>query len=172
MLISIFCFGNPSRGDDAAGEHIYQWLSHIISSDSLTNKDVSIRLVVDYQLEPEHIFDLDGADLGIFIDCHLATKEAFLWQSVDVGQKLMITSHSVTAESLLFLYENTLNKPSPPSYLLGIAGSQFGLGDPISPTTKSNLDAAKEFLLEKLSSNHALKELVYDRLRVKRPASV
>ncbi|RLU03283.1 MAG: homospermidine synthase, partial [Ketobacter sp.] len=68
MLISLFFFGNPDRGDDAAGETLYRWAQDYFSDHSRLADGLELRLTYDFQLEPEHIFDLDGSDLGIFID--------------------------------------------------------------------------------------------------------
>lgn len=152
MLISLFCFGNPSRGDDAVGPLMHDWLQQLIEPESDFAAAMEFRLVLDFQLEPEHIFDLDDCDLGIFIDCHCNIENAFVWQPVQTGNQISISSHSVTAESLLFLYQTTFRKTAPPCFLLGIAGNDFELGLPASESSLRNLEQAKAFLLQKLQS--------------------
>ena len=150
MLISLFFFGNPDRGDDAAGEALYQWSKEYFSDQSKLADGLELRLTYDFQLEPEHIFDLDGSDLGIFIDCHSSSDKPVLWQPIAVGSQLMFSSHSVTAESLLFLFESTLHKPAPPCYLLGIRGAEFGLGSALSNDTLKAIEQAKLQLAHRL----------------------
>ncbi len=151
MLVSLFFFGNPDRGDDAAGEALYQWSEEYFSKPDNLKQGLELRSVYDFQLEPEHIFDLDGCDLGIFVDCHASIEAPVCWERVAVGSQLMFSSHSITAESLLFLFESTLQRPSPPCYLLGIKGSDFALGAPISTGTLDALEQAKQQLVQRLS---------------------
>lgn len=150
MLISLFFFGNPDRGDDGVGEVLYHWALDYFSDPEKLAPDQKLRFINDFQLEPEHIFDLDGCDYGIFIDCHADTDKVIQWKPVAVGNQLMFSSHSVTAESLLFLFENTLKKPAPPCYLLGIRGEDFGLGRPISSSANKALEQAKLHLAHRL----------------------
>ena len=150
MLISLFFFGNPDRGDDAAGETLYQWSKDYFSDQAKLAEGLKLRLTYDFQLEPEHIFDLDGSDLGIFIDCHSSSDQPVLWQPIAVGSQLMFSSHSVTAESLLFLFESTLHQPAPPCYLLGIRGAEFGLGRVLSQDTLKAIEQAKLQLAHRL----------------------
>lgn len=150
MLISLFFFGNPDRGDDSAGQHLYQWAEQTLIASSATSADWELRLIYDFQLEPEHIFDLDGCDLGIFVDCVMSQANPTTWTRLEVGSQLMFTSHSVTPESLLFLFETTLKKNAPPCYLLGITGTQFELGSSISESTEYAIEEAKTLLNSKL----------------------
>ncbi|RLU01543.1 hypothetical protein [Ketobacter sp.] len=150
MQISLFFFGNPDRGDDAVGEALYQWAQHYFTQPDKLAAGIELRQVLDFQLEPEHIFDLEGSALGIFVDCHAASEKAVTWQAVPVGSQLMFSSHSLTAESLLFLYENTLQQPAPPCYLLGIRGEDFSLGKAMSPATQKALELAKLQLAHRL----------------------
>lgn len=135
---------------------MHQWLEQIMANNETNHRilhpALTIRLIYDFQLEPEHIFDLDGCDLGVFIDCMTGLDLPFSWQAVPVGTGITFTSHSVTSESLLYLFESTLQKPAPKCYLLGIGGSDFELGHDISETTIQGMEAAKTFLREKLSN--------------------
>lgn len=146
MLISLFFFGNPDRGDDAAGELLYQWASDHFSNQDSVAEGVSLRLISDFQLEPEHIFDLDGCDLGIFVDSHSASEKSLSWERIQTGSQLMFSSHSLCPESLLFLYESTLKKAAPVCYLLGIEGKQYELGTSLSRATQESMMQAKEHL--------------------------
>ncbi|RLT99992.1 MAG: hypothetical protein D9N11_13470, partial [Ketobacter sp.] len=78
------------------------------------------------------------------------TEKPVLWQPIPVGSQLMFSSHSVTAESLLFLFESTLNKPAPPCYLLGIRGTEFSLGSTLSSDVQRAIEQAKLQLAHRL----------------------
>ena len=152
MLVSVFFFGNPDRGDDAAGHILQQWAEQNLTRTAEQNAELSFRFIYDFQLEPEHIFDLDGCDMAIFVDCVLNQESPTSWSRLQTGSQLMFTSHSVTPESLLFLFETTLKKNAPPCYLLGITCNQFQLGAALSDQTRNAIEEAKNLLHSKLSS--------------------
>lgn len=143
--IAIFCFGNAARGDDALGEHMHAFLQ------SQLPDNPGIRLICDFQLEPEHIFDLQGARAGIFIDAHEDAASDVQWTEVKAGTTLTISSHHLPAESLLYLYEETFGEPAPPCYLLTLAGENFELDEGLSATAQRNLRTAQDLILEKLA---------------------
>jgi len=151
MLISVFFFGNPDRGDDSAGQLLYDWAEQTINASSTAATPNELRLIYDFQLEPEHIFDLEGCDLGVFVDCVLNQSEPTTWSRLETGNQIMFTSHSVTPESLLFLFESTFRKKAPPCYLLGITGTQFELGSQASKSTQNAIEEAKPLLISKLT---------------------
>lgn len=143
--ITIFCFGNTARSDDALGEHMHAFLQSQLPDSN------GVRLICDFQLEPEHIFDLQGARAGIFIDAHEDASSDVQWSEVKAGSTLTISSHHLPAESLLYLYEETFGAPAPPCYLLTLAGASFELEEGLSETAQRNLRAAQDLILEKLA---------------------
>lgn len=146
--ICIFCFGNSARGDDALGEHLHARLQEKLTRHP--ERYDNVRLVLDFQLAPEHIFDLHGADLGIFIDAHENADSGVQWHPVTTGSQLHFSSHHLPPESLLFLYEQTFEKPAPHCYLLSMGAEGFELGDSLSATAQAHLDQAEKLLEEKL----------------------
>lgn len=147
--ICIFCFGNSARGDDALGEHLHARLQHKI----IRNPDAyaHLQLMLDFQLEPEHIFDLQGATAAIFVDAHHHPDSGVHWRPVHPGTQLHFSSHHLPPESLLFLYEQTFGQPAPPCFLLSMGGTQFELGAPISEKASAHLEQAERLLEEKLA---------------------
>lgn len=148
--ICIFCFGNSARGDDALGEHLHARLQQKLARHP--ERYGNLQLVLDFQLAPEHIFDLHSADIGIFIDAHENADSGVQWQAVTTGSQLHFSSHHLPPESLLFLYEETFEKPAPRCYLLSMGGEVFELGAGLSTTAQAHLDQAEILLEEKLQA--------------------
>ncbi len=119
---------------------MYSWLQQEIEP-LISNGD--IQLIHDFQLQPEHIYDLQHSDIGVFIDCHFQAENSTCWLPVEAGSNLTFSSHSMPIESLLFLYTKTFNQDAPPCYFLGIKGESFELGSKPSPQTINNIEQAK-----------------------------
>ncbi|MEZ5507074.1 MAG: hypothetical protein R3F47_03170 [Gammaproteobacteria bacterium] len=147
--ISIFLFGNEARGDDALGEHLHAMLQETFAADPAAY--AHIQLILDFQLAPEHIFDLKSTDCGIFVDAHTDADSGVQWQRVQPGSQLHFSSHYLPAESLLFLYESTFGEPPPPCYLLSLGGESFELEQTLSATAQQHLAVAFKLIQEKLA---------------------
>lgn len=145
----MFLFGNAARGDDALGERLHDLLQ--LHFGQAQGQYEHVRLIGDFQLEPEHIFDLHDADIGIFVDASEDAASGVQWQSVSIGSQLHFSSHHLPPESLLFLYLSTFEQPPPPCYLLTMGAEQFELGTELSATAQHNLAAAFTVLQEKLA---------------------
>lgn len=145
---AIFCFGNSARGDDALGEHMHTFLQqHFNHHPALANR---VRLIGDFQLEPEHLFDLKDARCGIFVDAHQDIDTGVQWYAVKAGTTLCISSHHLPVESLLYLYEETFGEDAPPCFMLTMGGERFELEENLSARAQQHLAQAKTLLLEKL----------------------
>ncbi len=145
---AIFCFGNTARGDDALGEYMHRFLQEQMTQTGLADR---VRLIGDFQLEPEHIFDLKGARCGIFVDAHQDASTGVQWYAVKAGTTLSISSHHLPVESLLYLYEETFAEDAPPCFMLTMGGEQFELEENLSECAQRHLAQAKKLLLEKLA---------------------
>lgn len=148
--ICIFCFGNGARGDDGLGEALFALLQQDRQQQPVLFTDVE--LVLDFQLAPEHIFDLHRASVGIFVDAQSEADSGVQWERVEKGSQLHFSSHHLPPESLLFLYEETFQVPAPPCYLLSMGAASFELGAPLTPTAVNNLQQAHQLLLQKLAA--------------------
>ena len=69
MSVVVFAVGNPSRGDDALGPLLMDWLAEQARPD--------VQLVSDFQLQIEHALDLEGHSLALFIDAGTGTPAPF-----------------------------------------------------------------------------------------------
>jgi hydrogenase maturation protease len=147
--VLIFTWGNPSRGDDALGTEIYEQLQ----IDDLDNVD----LLTDFQLQIEHVVDLEKRERVLFIDASVSATAPFEFHRLKPVQDDSYTTHAMSPESLLATYEKVHREAPPPAFMLSIRGYDFGLGLPMSEMASSNLCEAIGFirqLVRNTSSNN------------------
>jgi len=141
--ILIFSYGNPSRGDDALGPSILNRLESLkIKSDLYDN----ISLLTDFQLQIEHALDLQGHDRILFVDASLCAQPPFEFQEITAEQDISYTTHAMSPQSVLSVYQQIHQSPPPTSFLLSIRGYTFELGEPISPLAQDNLERGLVFI--------------------------
>jgi hydrogenase maturation protease len=135
MIVILAC-GNPSRGDDALAPCLISQLPHF--------KDVVI--VEDFQLQIEHALDLQHATQAIFIDATVSGESPFSFYPIQPSNQVSYTSHALSPEEVLGVYQKTFQIPPPPSFVLAIRGYSFELGEPLSNVAQQNLQATLIFL--------------------------
>ena len=150
LPILVFGYGNPSRGDDALGPELIRLLELELKGTPLQQR---VDLLTDYQLQIEHLLDLEGREQVIFVDADVTLQEPFSFDRMVPEEVSSYTTHAVPPASLLKLYHDHFTNEAPTSYLLAIRGEQFNLGEPISQGGRDNLDRAMIFLLEWLLEN-------------------
>lgn len=137
----IFACGNPSRGDDALAPCLISQLPHF--------KDVVV--VEDFQLQIEHALDLKGMQQAIFIDAAVSGESPFAFYPIEPSLQVSYTSHALSPQEVLGVYQKTFQIPPPPSFVLAIRGTSFELGEPLSDFATHNLQSALKFLNRFLS---------------------
>ena len=135
----VFAWGNVSRGDDGLGPA----LAHRINA--LGRDDVTV--IEDLQLHIEHVMDLRSDVPVLFVDASVAIDGGFRVEKLTPRADNSISTHTVSPQSLLNLYETTLGEPAPEAYLLHVSGNNFELGEEITAPTAEHVDAAWEFLV-------------------------
>ncbi len=140
----IFTWGNPSRGDDALGPQIYD----LLQKETLNHVD----LLTDFQLQIEHILDLENRQRILFIDASVSAKAPFEFHPVQAAQDDSYTTHAMSPQSLLAVYEKVNRQAAPASYMLSVRGYEFDLGLPVSNKANANLSQAIGFI-KQLSTN-------------------
>ena len=138
----VFGYGNPSRGDDALGPMAVDQLSEW----QIRHRWNHLHLLTDYQLQIEHITDLEDQDLVVFIDADICCAPPFVVNTCAALNDQSYTSHALSPQALLGIYRHVHNEDPPPSYLIQIRGEQFELGEPLSIAAKSNLAATLTFI--------------------------
>ena len=136
--LTVFAWGNESRGDDAIGAIL---ASRIIGLDN-----AAINVVEDHQLNIEHVMDFEEGVPALFIDASVAIDAAYKVEKLTPFGDASISTHSISPGALLALYEQTLGKPAPDAYLLHVRGKEFELGDGISASTEVSVSEAWQFL--------------------------
>lgn len=141
----IFTWGNPSRGDDAIGPEIYQQLKKL----ELEN----VELQTDFQLQIEHVIDLEDRERILFIDASVSATAPFEFNRIYAEQDDSYTTHAMSPQSLLSVYEKVNKQAAPPAFMLSVRGYAFDLGLPIFDKAALNLDKAMFFIKKQLINN-------------------
>lgn len=150
-LLILGC-GNPSRGDDALGSELLQWLENERDAGNLP---AGFDIVTDFQLQIEHALDLEGRRLVLFVDAGVNTEPPFEFSNLQPERDTSYTSHAVSPASLLTVYSQISDRPLPACFLLLLAGSRFELGTPLSGAAKASLAASKSFVKQLLHAPDA-----------------
>jgi hydrogenase maturation protease len=130
----IFTWGNPSRGDDALGPALYE----LLQQEGLEGVD----LLTDFQLQIEHSIDLQGRKRVLFVDASISAQAPFEYFRLQAEQDASYTTHAMSPQALLSVYQQVNGCAPPPAWLLSIRGYEFGLGLPLSTAAEQHLLAA------------------------------
>ena len=130
----IFTWGNPSRGDDALGPALYE----LLQQEGLNGVD----LLTDFQLQIEHSIDLEGRERVLFVDASTSAKAPFEFIQLQPEKDASYTTHAMSPQALLSVYQQVNGSTPPPAWLLSIRGYEFGLGLPLSTAANKHLLAA------------------------------
>ena len=129
----IFGWGNPSRGDDALGPLFIERIEAL----GLPGVDC----LTDFQLQVEHALDLKGRARVLFVDASIETP-TFAIERIEANRDTTFTSHAISPQSVMQTYLDIEACEPPPCWLLAIGGRSFELGEPLSATAATNLEAA------------------------------
>ncbi|OQW75247.1 MAG: Ni/Fe hydrogenase [Proteobacteria bacterium ST_bin11] len=142
--ILVFGYGNLSRGDDAVGPLVLDYLAEHLD---LSN----IELLSDFQLQIEHALDLQDRELVVFVDASVTCPDSFTYTLLCPAQDHSYTSHALSPAALLSVYQTVSKQPLPPCYLLSIQAEAFELGTGLSEPCAANLQQACRFLEQLLA---------------------
>jgi hydrogenase maturation protease len=133
----IFGWGNPSRGDDALGPLFLERLE-VLSAEHPEWGE--IEYLTDFQLQVEHALDLRGRARVLFVDASVNAPAPFTFSSLQPARDTSFTTHAMTPQAVLQVYQDIEGQP-PPCWLLSIRAYQFELGDALSCAAQENLAA-------------------------------
>jgi hydrogenase maturation protease len=137
--VLVFGWGNLSRGDDALGPLcIAQLREHFSSS-------THVEFLEDYQLQVEHALDLTGREHVLFIDASLSCPAPFEVTELQAVQDVSFTTHAMSPQALMHVFENLQGVPSPPCTLLAIRGERYELGEAPTPEALNHLQLALQW---------------------------
>ena len=140
-------YGNPSRGDDGLGPAL---LEMIEEQRALERAPDIFDALTDYQLQIEHVLDMQKRQLVVFIDASLSATAPFDYSRLEPCRDNSYTSHAMSPSALLAVYEQVCDDPLPDAYLLGIPAYQFDLGTSITAQAREHLGEARDFVQELL----------------------
>ena len=136
----LFGYGNPGRGDDALGPVLIERIARLnIAGVTCQN---------DMQLQVEHVADLSGCDLALFVDADMACAEPFEFSEIIAAKDDSYTTHAMTPAALLHSYRQVYGADAPPAFLLRIRGYDFELGDNLTAQAAANLDQAERLVCD------------------------
>jgi len=107
-------------------------------------------VLTDFQLQIEHALDLQKRQQIWFVDAAINLDKAFTIQSLKPQKDDTISSHALSPQALLQVYQSTFKQAAPAAKLLSIGGYQFELGCPLTEQAEINLQQARKFLLNSL----------------------
>lgn len=141
--VLLFAYGNPSRGDDALGPLLLEYVE--------AHCDLAeIDLLADFQLQIEHILDMENRELVIFADASVACTSPFEFVELEPARTTHYTTHAMSPAAVMTVYQTLKKEPPPPCFLLALKGESFELGMDLSENALENLKQGLRFVEELL----------------------
>ena len=136
--ILIFGYGNLSRGDDALGPLLLEYIED--------HCDLStIELLVDFQLQIEHALDIENRTLVLFVDASIACEQAFSFTQISANKDKSYTTQAMSPAAVLDVYQSIKHQTPPPCFLLSIQAEKLELGEGLSSKAAKSLKTASVF---------------------------
>ena len=136
--VLIFGYGNLSRGDDALGPLLLDYVEKHVNLDG-------IEILTDFQLQVEHVLDLENRELVLFVDASVACAKGFEFKEIAPVRDTSYTTHAMSPSAVLDVYREIKKQTPPPCFLLSITGESFELGEGLSETAKAHLAQASRY---------------------------
>ena len=140
-------WGNPGRGDDAIGPRLLERLEAEAGRHPEWGEH---GFVTDFQLQPEHALDLEGAGQVLFVDASASSPAPYAFTRVTPSRDRSFSTHALSPQALLAVVEG-LEGVAPPAWLLAVRGEHFELGAPMSAAAEARLGAAERLAADLLS---------------------
>ncbi len=136
--VLVFGWGNPSRGDDALGPMFVEQLGTLLAEAQVGGVDC----LTDFQLQVEHALDLAGRERVLFVDASQCLDTAFSVTPLQAVRDTSFTTHAMSPEAVMQVFQQLHGRDAPPCTLLAIRGERFELGEPPTPAARDNLSQA------------------------------
>ena len=109
-----------------------------------------IEVIEDLQLHIEHVMDLHSDVPVLFIDASVAIESGFSVEKIGPIADNSYSTHTVSPQALLHLFEKTHGRKAPEAWVLHICGRSFELGEEASAETTQFVEDAWQFLSSEL----------------------
>ena len=96
--VLLFGYGNLSRGDDALGPLLLEYIENTVNLDT-------IEILTDFQLQIEHALDLENRALVLFVDASVACVNAFDFAVLAPARDKIYTTHAMSPAAVLVVYQ-------------------------------------------------------------------
>jgi hydrogenase maturation protease len=153
--VLLFGYGNPSRGDDALGPKLLDYVEQHCNHDY-------VELLCDFQLQIEHALDIKNRSLVLFIDASVADIDAYNFIKLQASRDISYSTHAMSPSAILNVYQTIIKQTPPPCFLLTIKAQKIALGEDLSIQAQLNLEQACLFtkhLLENATLKYWLSQL-------------
>lgn len=140
--ILILAAGNESRGDDALAPLLLRRLQEWVADEGL---DERVELLEEFQLQVEHVADMNGRRLVLFVDAGADMPAPYTFYRARASNAPALFSHALTPEALFSVYVQVYRETPPPIFVLCIRGERFDLGTGLSPEAEIRLETALDF---------------------------
>lgn len=148
----VLAIGNPSRGDDALGPLLFDQLGAWLVHQPQGTQD-AIDLLCELQLQPEHVYDLQGRDRVLFIDASVdGTPDVCCTPLAETPTAPSISSHQCSPAALINWYRQLFEAPPPACHLLTLPGQAYELGAPLTAQAEGSLAQGWHLLLQWLNA--------------------
>ncbi len=112
-------------------------------------------MLTDFQLQIEHVVDLEKRERVIFVDASVSGKAPFEFNQIQADKDDSYTTHAMSPQALLSVYEKVNKQTAPASFMLSVRGYEFGLGLAMSDEAGANLDEAVGFIKQRLTDRNS-----------------
>jgi hydrogenase maturation protease len=133
--VLVFGYGNLSRGDDALGPLLLEYVESHCDLES-------IEIQSDFQLQIEHALDLENRSLVLFVDASVACVNAYDFAMLEPARDKSYTTHAMSPAAVLDVYQSIKKRTPPPCFLLSIKAEKLELGEGLSTQAENNLNQA------------------------------
>ncbi len=136
--LTVFAWGNTCRGDDAIGPLLAERLR--------ADETPELSVIEDHQLNIEHVTDIASEGAALFIDASIEIEQGFRLERIGPSREGNFSTHAISPQALLNVYEATMGEPAPDAWLLHVAAREFGLGDEPGDVATDAIEEAGRFL--------------------------
>jgi hydrogenase maturation protease len=145
-------FGNPGRLDDGLGPALAEALEPLATGQDKSQPGRVVTIDSNYQLSVEDAVDVRDHDVVLFVDAAVSGAEPFYVERVEPATKASFSTHTLDPAAVMGIASDLFGAKTL-GFIIGIRGYEFNeFGQRLSPRAQKNLEAARQFLKEVLSS--------------------